>query len=406
MTASTDDVMVPRRREATLLAHVSAAHLVSHFHIMTLPALLPLLPGYLGLSFIQVGSALTVFNLVSLVVQTPMGFLTDRLGARRMLIGGLLTGGSGLLSLAFLDGYAWLLVAMAAAGLANGVYHPADYALLSAGIDGKRMGRAFSVHTFAGFLGTAVAPAILMGVAAFAGIKMAFAVSGLLGFAVAALLLTGPSAPSAAPGNRTVAVAAAANGRSSLFTPAVVSLTLLFVLLNLSTGGIQNFSVAAFIAGYGLDLALANTALTAFLFASAFGVLAGGALADRTTRHGQLAASAFLATAVLVSIIALVSLPPLVLVALMGAAGFLAGVITPSRDMLVRAAAPPGAEGRVFGIVSTGFNVGGAAGPILFAGLLDHGYPAGVFGVAVVFMLATVVLTLLQERGKRGSGPR
>jgi len=90
----------------------------------------------------------------------------------------------------------------------------------------------------------------------------------------------------------------------------------------------------------------------------------------------------------------------------MGAAGFLAGVITPSRDMLVRAAAPPGAEGRVFGIVSTGFNVGGAAGPILFAGLLDHGYPAGVFGVAVVFMLATVVLTLLQERGKRGSGPR
>lgn len=399
MTASTDDVPVPRRQEATLLAHVSAAHLVSHFHIMTLPALLPLLPGYLGLSFIQVGSALTVFNLVSLVVQTPMGFLTDRLGARRMLIGALLTGGSGLLSLAFLDGYAWLLLAMAAAGLANGVYHPADYALLSAGVDGKRMGRAFSIHTFAGFLGTAVAPAILMGIAAFAGIKMAFAASGLLGFAVAALLLTGPPPPLAGP--RARAVAAATGGRSSLFTPAVVSLTLLFVLLNLSTGGIQNFSVAAFIAGYGLDLALANGALTAFLFASAFGVLAGGALADRTTRHGQLAAGAFLATAVLVSIIALVSLPPIVLVVLMGAAGFLAGVITPSRDMLVRAAAPPGAEGRVFGIVSTGFNVGGAAGPILFAGLLDHGYPAGVFGVAVVFMLLTVALTLVQERSKR-----
>lgn len=404
MTASTDDVPVPRRQEATLLAHVSAAHLVSHFHIMTLPALLPLLPGHLGLSFIQVGSALTVFNLVSLVVQTPMGFLTDRLGARRMLIGGLLTGGSGLLSLAFLDGYAWLLVAMAAAGLANGVYHPADYALLSAGIDGKRMGRAFSIHTFAGFLGTAVAPAILMGIAAFAGIKMAFAASGLLGFAVAALLLTGPAPPSAGPRARTVA--AATGGRSALFTPAVVSLTLLFVLLNLSTGGIQNFSVAAFVAGYGLDLALANGALTAFLFASAFGVLAGGALADRTKHHGRLAAGAFLATAVLVSIIALVSLPPVVLVVLMGAAGFLAGVITPSRDMLVRAAAPPGAEGRVFGIVSTGFNVGGAAGPILFAGLLDHGYPAGVFGVAVVFMLLTVALTLLQERGKRGNAPR
>lgn len=388
-----------RRGEAALLTRVSMAHLVSHFHIMTLPALIPLLPAYLGVGFVEVGVALAVFNIVSLFVQTPIGFLVDRLGPRRLLVAALVLGGLSFLSVAATGSYPLLLVAMAAAGLANGVYHPADYALLSAGIDGERMGRAFSVHTFAGFLGTAIAPAVLLGIAAVSNVAAAFAASGLIGFAVAVLLLTGRSMQPAPARPVPAKAGDRAGGGTGLFTPAVLSLTALFVLLNLSMGGVQNFSVAAFVAGYSLELALANTALTAFLFASALGVLAGGTLADRTSRHGQLAAIAFLATAALVALVALVRLPPVLLVAVMGLAGFLAGVITPSRDMMVRAAAPPGAEGRVFGIVSTGFNVGGVAGPLLYAGLLDHGYPRAVFATAVVFMLLTVALAWVQERG-------
>ncbi|WP_240042091.1 MFS transporter, partial [Pectobacterium versatile] len=103
------------------------------------------------------------------------------------------------------------------------------------------------------------------------------------------------------------------------------------------------------------------------------------------------------ATAVLVSIVAMYSLPTLVLVPLLAAAGFLSGMIAPSRDMLVRAASPPGAEGRVFGIVSTGFNLGGAAGPVLFGWLLDNGHPHAIFWSAVIFMLITSFITLLQE---------
>lgn len=399
MTASSDTMPAARRGETALLTRVSMAHLVSHFHIMTLPALIPLLPAYLGVGFVEVGVALAVFNIVSLFVQTPIGFLVDRLGPRRLLIAALVLGGLSFLSVAATGSYPLLLVAMAAAGLANGVYHPADYALLSAGIDGDRMGRAFSVHTFAGFLGTAIAPAVLLGIAAVSNVATAFAASGLIGLAVAVLLLTGRSMQPAAAARPAAAKAdGKAGGGSGLFTPAVLSLTALFVLLNLSMGGVQNFSVAAFVAGYGLELTLANAALTAFLFASALGVLAGGTLADRTSRHGQLAAAAFLATAALVALVALVRLPPALLVSVMGLAGFLAGVITPSRDMMVRAAAPSGAEGRVFGIVSTGFNVGGVAGPLLYAGLLDHGYPRAVFVTAVVFMLLTVALAWVQER--------
>jgi MFS family permease len=174
-------------------------------------------------------------------------------------------------------------------------------------------------------------------------------------------------------------------------------LTLLFVLLSLSTSAIEKFSVAAFVQGHEVTLPWANTALTAFLFASAFGVLSGGVLADRTKRHGLVAAGAFGVAAILTAIVAITSLNGLALTVMLGVIGFLTGVIAPSRDMLVRAAAPAGSEGKAFGIVSTGFNIGGAVGPVMFGWMLDNGHPNFIFWASVTFMSLTVVLTLLQE---------
>ncbi|KFF67445.1 MFS transporter [Pectobacterium brasiliense] len=379
-----------------LLAQISSAHLVSHFHMMVLPALIPLLSAQRDISFVELGFALSVFNIVSACVQTPIGFMVDRIGARRTLTAGITLGSLCFLSLGFSGSYVWLVAAMGLAGVANAVYHPADYALLSRGIDEKRMGRAFSVHTFSGFLGTAIAPGILLSVAAFSGINSAFIVSGVLGLLTIPMLLTDRDEPirvkpAAATGTQP------SKSRAPVFTLPILALLILFLLLNLSTGSIQNFSVTALVTGYDLSLSQANVALTAFLFASAFGVLAGGSLADKTKRHGLVATAALAVTAVLVSIVAMYSLPTVVLVPLLAAAGFLSGMIAPSRDMLVRAASPPGAEGRVFGIVSTGFNIGGAAGPVLFGWLLDHGHPHAIFWSAVIFMLITSFITLLQE---------
>jgi MFS family permease len=389
----------------SLLSQVSAAHLVSHLHIMALPALLPLLPAQYGVGFVELGLALSVFNIVSALVQAPLGFAVDRFGARRMLSFGLLLGSLSFLSLGLFPSYAWLLVAMGLAGFANGVYHPADYALLSTGIDEKRMGRAFSVHTFAGYLGAAVAPGLLLGIAAWRGTGLAFATAGVAGLIAIALLWAprrGAAGGVAQPVRASGGSAAAGSNRraagSGLFTPTVFALTFLFVMLSLSGTSIQNFSVSALVSGYDVPLVLANGALTAFLFASAFGVLAGGALADRTRHHGTVAAIALSLAALLVAAVALFSIQGVLLVIILGLAGLLFGLIAPSRDMLVRAAAPIGAEGRVFGIVSTGFNIGGAVGPVLFGWLLDSGRPEGIFWSAVLFMLFTVVISLLQER--------
>lgn len=392
-------------RQNALLARVSTAHLVSHLHIMAVPALLPLLPEIMGVGFAELGFAIGVFNIVSALVQAPLGFMVDRLGARRMLLAALALGALSFALLAVFPSYLCLLVAMVIAGLANGVYHPADYSLLSRGISPGRMGRAFSVHTFAGYLGNALAPPLMITVALAFAPRWAFALaSGAAVLAFLALALGSSSAETVAPaepGKQQKAKDTARPVTIPFMTVAV--LTFLFMMLSLSTGGIEKFSVSALVQGYEISLPVANAALTAFLFASAFGVLAGGILADRTERHGYLAGLAFGLAALMVVLVVTVSLPAVVLVIALGIAGFLTGVVAPSRDMLVRAASPAGAEGRTFGIVSTGFNFGGVAGPILFGLLLDRGFASGVLWASIAFMVLTTIIVLLQEQ-RRSAG--
>ena len=400
MSTQTVDLTISRQRETALLSLVSAAHFISHVHIMVLPALIPLLPGYFGVSFLTIGMALTVFNLVSLFVQTPMGFITDRFGAWRMLIFALVLGGTSFALLGGTANYTWLLVAMVAAGIANGVYHPADYALLSSSINGTRLGKAFSVHTFAGFLGTAIAPAILLGTASLLGVGSAFALAGIASLVVAAVILASRTTRHETH-QKNHAATNTSSSKGKIVSPAILLLTLLFVLLNLSASGIQAFSVTALTHGYEIELSFANAALTGFLLASAFGVLAGGFLADHTHRHGALAAGAMLAAAALTAALAWTVPGNVMLMGAMIAIGFLSGTITPSRDLLVRAASPRGAEGRVFGIVSTGFNIGGAISPLIFGWLIDHGQNQGIFAFTALFMLLTGVVTILPVFGRK-----
>jgi MFS family permease len=389
--------------ETQTLTVVSAAHLVSHFYIMVLPVLLPLLKERFNVGFFELGLALTTFNVVTGLTQAPMGFLVDRVGARPVLITGLVLGGLAFLSLGFSDSYAWLIAVAVLAGLANCVYHPADYAMLAEAISDSRIGRAFSVHTFAGFLGGAIAPATLLALAAYGGLQAALIFAGLVGPAVAIVLLLMPKHQPAEHHLNIVRSASKAAGGSiaSVLTPGVLAMTGFFTLLALSNSAIYSFSVVALIATHGVSFAGANAALTAYLAGSAIGVLMGGWVADRTNRHGNVAAIGFGLAALIMSLVATLVLSVPLLVLAMGLAGIIFGMVQPSRDMLVRRAAPPGTAGRVFGIVSTGFNIGGIIGPPMFGWLMDRGEPRLVFGAAVLFMVLTALFGLLEEwRGR------
>lgn len=246
-----------RLNEYQAIALVSSAHFVNHFQNLVLPPLFPLLKAALGIGFIQLGFALTVANILSVAAQLPVGLLVDRLGSRRMLVLGLLVSAAALISFGLSPSYSRLIFATALLGLANSVFHPADYAILSARIASARVGRAFSIHTFSGFLGSAVAPVTMLSLAAVTGLKVAVIAAGVLALVAALPLsltrrvdnLSAERSPGKAP-------AALRPGVKSILTPTILGLTGFFALLSLSGSGISNFSVVALNTGFGTPLSL------------------------------------------------------------------------------------------------------------------------------------------------------
>ena len=396
MTAQAADLRrtpTSERAEYSIAARVSAAHFTSHVYYLVLPPLFPLLKEQLHVGYVELGLAITLFNILTLMLQAPMGFAVDRFDARSILVAGLCLGGFSYLMFAAFPTYPCLLLAFALAGIANAVYHPADYSIMTASISPPRIGRVFSFHLFAGYFGSAIAPATILLLTAIAGYRFAIAAAGCLAFIVAVPLVLDifERAAQARLANARTRPAAAQAPSVRILTPAVLSLMGFFALISLSSTGINNFAGASLQGAQGMSLAAANVALTGFLLATAFGVLAGGLIADRTLHHNAVAAIGFAVTALFVLCVAVFPLPAVAVIVLLSAAGFFSGIIQPSRDVMVREAAPPGAAGRVFGIVTTGFNIGAAIGPLIFGAILDHGHPAWIFGITAGFMAITAL---------------
>jgi len=381
---------------------VCSGHFFSHFLTLTLPPLIPFWRDDFGMSYTELGLILTLYAAGTGVMQIPMGFLVDRVGALRVVVTGLAILCFAIIGIGVAE-QPWMLGMLAViGGAANGVFHPANYAIMVSAVQPARLGRSFSVHTFAGHIGNALAPVTIIFLAVALGWRVALMTVAALGLVAAAAMLFGLGGeggdaalqPRRKDGSNAADAPAAAVSLRFLFSGPVLKLFLFFVLTSATMNGMQSFSVTALVTLFDTPLVAASAALTAYLFASSVGILAGGVLADVTQRHDFVAAIAFAVTAVIIALAGAVPLPAMLLIGLFTVAGLSQGVIRPARDMMVHAIAPKGATGRIFGFVTTGINVGGALTPLALGWLVDHGRAQWVFWLiafGMVLALGTVL---------------
>jgi FSR family fosmidomycin resistance protein-like MFS transporter len=386
-----------------IIGLVAAAHFFSHFFQLTLPPLFPLLKEVWGVPYVALGLAMSVFYGASGIGQTASGFLVDRVGAHRVLLGGMALF-SASVALAGLVPTYWLLLPVALlAGLGNSVFHPADYSILNASVDPRRIGRGYSVHSISGNLGWAAAPTVVVGLTAHLGWRVALVTVGAVGLAVVGLLA---AQLRAFVGGRPAERARSTTGREVrlLLTAPILSAFAYFAFIATALIGVQTFGVTTLMRIYDTPLGLATGALTAFLVGGATGILAGGLLADRTRRHDIVAVTGLVAAAGLMMLLATGALAPALLPVVLGLTGFCHGATGPSRDMLVRAATPLGASGKVFGFVYSGLDLGSCLTPLAFGWLLDHGDPRRLFVAVAILMLCTIA-TVAQVRRSTQPAP-
>src|SRR3989442_8689800 len=138
------------RRDVKIIGLIGSAHCLSHFFQLVLPPLFPLLKAEFDVSYATLGALVSVFYVASGVCQFGAGFAVDRFGARPVLLAGigLLTGGA--LVAGLVPGIYWLFPLAAVMGLGNGVFHPADFAVLNANVKPRRLGHAYSTHGIGG----------------------------------------------------------------------------------------------------------------------------------------------------------------------------------------------------------------------------------------------------------------
>jgi MFS family permease len=402
--------VAPLRRDAEVISLVGLAHGTSHLFHLLLPPLFPWLMPEFGLNFTRAGALVTAFYVTSGLGQAAAGFVVDRLGGPRVLRGGLALFVAAGVTLGLAHDYRTLLAAAILAGLGNSVFHPADFTLLNHRVSPPRLGHAFSAHALSGNLGWAIAPLFMTSVALAAGWRAAaFTAAAVPLVPIAALLarrgaLVDATARRAAAGQAGPAPAPFA----FLALGAVWTCFLFFLVSTMSFGALQNFSPAVFRNVYGLSLAAATAALSAYLFGGAAGIVAGGFLAARHRAHDRVIAAMLLSAAAVAVGLATGAAPPALVVPAMAVVGFCTGAASPSRDLLVRKAAlatsGPGSFGRIYGFVYSGLDVGLAAAPLLFGRLLDRAlYLPVLGGVAVLQVLAVLAALAVGRRG--GASP-
>ena len=379
--------MTPHVARVNML--IGTGHFLSHFYMLILPPLFLAWQPAFGVSFAELGMTMMLMSGITAVLQTPVGFLVDRYGARRFLVGGTLIMSLSIGAMGFATAF-WQILALAAlSGIGNSVIHPADYAILSGSVPKDRMGRSFALHTFSGNMGFMCGPPVIAVLIAGLGWRGALMLVGALGIPVVATILV--QSRILADQVRTHDTGPAMSGRELLMTRPMLLFFGFFLLGSMAGAGVQAWVVTVLHDVKGIDLAIAAWALTAYMAGNTGGVLLGGWFADRATRLGAITVALTVTSATLTFAVGQLPIGGIPACILLFLSGLALGSSRTPRDIMVKDAAPPGQIGKVFGFVSSGLPLGSALTPAPFGFLIDHGHTELVLTLVSLILLASLL---------------
>jgi predicted MFS family arabinose efflux permease len=367
-------------------------HFLSHFYSLCLPPLFLAWQAAFHVSFAELGLAVALMSGASATLQTPVGFLVDRYGARPFLIGGALLMSLCITAMGFATSFWQILVLAPLSGMGNSVFHPADYAILSGSVDKDRMGRAFALHTFSGNLGFAAAPPVMALLATTLGWRAGLMIVGLLGVPVAVSIVLQSGILKDQARHEPAHAGPVLSGRELLLSRTMLLFFGFFLLGSMAGAGVQSWLITILHTVKGMDLKIASYALTAYMAGSTVGVLVGGWFADTYKRHVLVFAVVLtIVSAALTLAVDWAPVSAVMVIALMFASGLSLGASRTPRDVMLKDAAPPGQIGKVFGFVSAGLPLGSALTPVPFGFLIDRGHPELILVLVAVLLLASLL---------------
>jgi FSR family fosmidomycin resistance protein-like MFS transporter len=403
-----DDERARARRDVSTIGLIGLAHGTSHFHHLLLPPLFPLFIHDFGLSYSELGLLVTVFFVISGVGQALSGFLVDKVGARPVLYAAMGSFIAASLAGAMAQGYGGLMLAAALAGLGNAPFHPVDFTILNKRVSPQRLGHAFSVHGISGNLGWAVSPVFLIGLSsAFGTWRAAYLGSALVAATVLGLLFLNRAAiddrqgvwSHQRAGAKGDPALADEHPMAFLRLPSVWMCFSFFFWTTAALSAIQSFASPALGKMYGLPTSATAYVVTGYMLCGAVGMVIGGFLVPRVARLERTIAVAMALSAVLLLLAGTGWLSGMASVAAAALAGIGTGLAGPSRDMLIKRAAPPGATGRVYGTVYSGLDAGFALAAPVFGALLDRGMAPAIFYGAAAALTLGIVSAAVVGRG-------
>ncbi len=384
-------VMPAFRRETRVNVLLGTGHFLSHFYVLCLPLMFLPWQSTFGVSFAELGLSIALMSGATGLLQTPVGFLVDRHGARPFLVGGTLLMTLSVAGMSFATSYWQILALSLLSGIGNSVIHPADYSVLTGSISRARMGRAFALHTFNGNVGSVCAPPITAALVLLVGWRSTLLLFGLIGIPLVLTILWQSGILREYARDLEAKRRPAFVGGKLLLTPPMLLFFGFFLLSAMATSGIQAWLITVLHEVLGMDLKGASTALTAYMAGATGGILVGGWMADRTERLLAFAAAATVVASTFILMVALVPMSQAVTAAVLFSGGVLIGASRTPRDLMVKDASPPGQIGKVFGFVSAGLPLGQALTPVPFGFLIDAGRPDLVLVLVAAILLASLL---------------